>query len=172
MHAIFFGLKRAWHGCLRITRRILAELGLTAARFDLLYILQRGDPCLSVTQRLLRQTLGVNRTTISRMLGSLESLGLVVRERSYGDRRTRSVRLTKAGLRCIRTAIQHLIESGAVQLSVDSAVAGALSSPPGTAWHDDMACLYSIDVLESFLRGLREAYGDTATLYYRWHPDD
>ena len=172
MHAIFFGLKRAWHGCLRITRRILAELGLTAARFDLLYILQEGDSFLSVTQRRLRVTLGVNRTTISRMLGSLESLGLVVRKRSYGDRRTRSVELTDAGRRCIRIAIQHLMDSGAVQLAVDSAVGGALSSPPGTLWHDDMACLYAADVLESCLRGLRQAYGDIATLYYRWHPDD
>ena len=37
MNAIFFGLKRAYHGTLRIYRRALANLGLTAARFDLLY---------------------------------------------------------------------------------------------------------------------------------------
>ena len=40
MHAIFFGLKRAHHGTLRITRRALIALGLTAARFDLLYAVQ------------------------------------------------------------------------------------------------------------------------------------
>jgi MarR family transcriptional regulator for hemolysin len=102
-HAIFFGLRRAWHGFLRITRRALATIGLTSARFDLLYVLQRGDG--RVTQRGLRRTLGVNRTTISRMLGSLEALGLVTREKSYGDRRTREVRLTEEGRRRIRVAV-------------------------------------------------------------------
>jgi DNA-binding MarR family transcriptional regulator len=168
MHAIFFGLKRAWHGCLRITRRVLADLGLTAARFDLLYVLSRD----STTQRQLRLTLGVNRTTISRMLGSLEILGLVAREQSYGDRRTRIVRLTEQGCRCIRIAIRHLIESGQAQLAVDTAIAGAPYRHPGDSWNDDMACLESTEILESFLRGMRESYGDTAGLYYPWHPDD
>ena len=35
MNAIFFGLKRAFHGTLRIARPMLTSLGLTAARFDL-----------------------------------------------------------------------------------------------------------------------------------------
>lgn len=77
MHAILGGLKRAWHGCLRVTRPVLAALALTAARFDLLYVLEKGGR----TRRQLRQTLGVDRTTISRMVGSLDALGFVVRER-------------------------------------------------------------------------------------------
>ena len=170
MHAIFFGLKRAWHGTLRLTRRILAAMGLTAARFDLLYVLDRG--LSRNTQRHLRRTLGVNRTTISRMLGSLETLGLLTRKRAFGDRRTREVELTEEGRRRIRLAIQHLIGSGAVQLAVDNAIAGGPSGRPGSAVHDDWACLVACDVLESFLRGMRETYGDVATLYYRWHPDD
>jgi DNA-binding MarR family transcriptional regulator len=165
MHVIFFGLKRAWHGCLRITRRTLVAMGLTAARFDLLYALQTG---LANTQSRLRRVLGVNRTTVSRMLGSLETLGLITRERPrFGDRRTRDVRLTELGLRRIRIASRGLRGSGAAQLAVDSAIAGY-----GRDWHNDTACLRACEVLDSYLRALREAYGDRATLHYRWHPDD
>jgi hypothetical protein len=52
MNAIFFGLKRAYHGTLRITRSALASLGLTAARCDLLYALDRGG-IFSTPQREL-----------------------------------------------------------------------------------------------------------------------
>jgi DNA-binding MarR family transcriptional regulator len=169
MHSILFGLKRAWHGSLRVTRPVLAALGLTAARFDLLYVLEQG---FSRTQSQLRLTLGVNRTTISRMLGSLESLGLVRREPSSGDRRTHEVLLTDQGTKRIRSAIEQLIGSGLAQLTVDSAIAGGPNARPGSLAHDDWACLVACDVLDSFLSGMREAYGDVATLYYPWHPDD
>ena len=171
MHAIFFGLKRAWHGCLRITRGPLVAMGLTAARLDLLYALQTG---LADTQRRLRRVLGVNRTTISRMLGSLENLGLITRERPrFGDRRTRDIRLTDLGLRRIRIARRGLIGSGAAQLAVDSAIASHRGAEPtGRNWHNDRACLEACEVLDSYLHGIRAAYGDIATLYYRWHPDD
>jgi DNA-binding MarR family transcriptional regulator len=165
MHAILFGLKRTWHGSLRTTRHPLANLGLTAARFDLLYAAQAHGNYSSVTQRKLRHALGVNRTTISRMLGSLEALGLVTRERSYGDRRTRTVVLTAQGRSRIRRAIDRLIGSGAAQLVVDSAVTGE-------PWFDEMACLYAGDAFESFLRRIRSAFRDRATLYYPWQPDD
>jgi DNA-binding MarR family transcriptional regulator len=148
-------------------------VGLTAARFDLLYAVQARDPRLAVTQREIRKTLGVNRTTVSRMLGSLEALGLVTRERAaYGDRRTRTVRLTEQGRRRIRVAIGRLIGSGAAQLAVDSAIAGLPCSPPGRSWYDESACLDASDVLGSFLQGIRRAFGDFATLCYPWHPDD
>ena len=165
MHAILFGLKRAWHGSLRTTRHALAAVGLTAARFDLLYAAHAHEPFGSITQRKLRQTLGVNRTTVSRMLGSLEALGLVTRERAYGDRRTRLVLLTAKGRSRIRRAIARLIGSGAAQLAVDCAVTGE-------PWFDEMACLYASDAFEAFLRRIRSAFGDGATLHYPWHPDD
>ena len=172
MHAILFGLKRAWHGTLRVTRHALACHGLTAARFDLLYALQRAAPYASVTQRALRKTLGVNRTTISRMLGSLEAMGLLTRVRDPDDRRTRAVRLTGRGRKRIRVAMRRLIDRGAAQLAVDSAIAGAPAGRPGDSWHDDRARVVAGDTLESFLRGLRLAYGDVATLPYPWRPDD
>jgi DNA-binding MarR family transcriptional regulator len=162
MNQIFFGLKRAHHGVLRITRSALAKLGLTAARFDLMYVVHDWK---RVTQRELRGALGVSAPTVSRMLASLEELGLLRRERARFDRRQRMVALTEAGHRCIREAIRQLIGWGAAQLLVDSALC------PGR-WNDDMACLTAMDACDGYLSDIREAYGDVATLYYRWHPDD
>jgi DNA-binding MarR family transcriptional regulator len=164
MNAIFFGLKRAFHGTLRIYRRALAQMGLTAARFDLLYAMtQFGSH--GVLQNSLRRTLGVSAPTVSRMLGSLEELGFVRRERAAVDRRLRYVLLTPEGRRRIREAIEAFVRSGHVQLSVDSALCP-------DRWHDDTACLYAMDACESTLRRLRRAYRDSARLHYRWHPDD
>ena len=56
-----------------------------------------------MTQRELRKALGVSGPTVSRMLGSLEELGLVEREVSDLDRRERYVMLTNAG-RALRRA--------------------------------------------------------------------
>jgi DNA-binding MarR family transcriptional regulator len=162
MNQIFFGLKRAHHGVLRITRSALAKLGLTAARFDLMYVVHDWK---GVTQRELRGALGVSAPTVSRMLASLEELGLLRRKRTPYDRRQRLVELTDPGRRCIRDAMRQFIKWGAAQLMVDSALC------PG-GWHDDMACLTAMDTCDGCLSHLRDAYGDVATLYYRWHPDD
>ena len=43
MNQIFFASKRAFHSILRVTRRPLRSLGLTAARFDVLYVLMSDD---------------------------------------------------------------------------------------------------------------------------------
>jgi DNA-binding MarR family transcriptional regulator len=162
MNQIFFGLKRAHHGVLRITRSALAKLGLTAARFDLMYVVhQRED----VTQRELRGKLGVSAATVSRMLKSLEAIGLLQRQRADWDRRQRVVRLTEAGGRCIQSAIRHFIKWGAAQLMVDSALCPE-------HWNDDAQCLIAMDALDGHLSNIRETYGDVATLYYRWDPDD
>jgi DNA-binding MarR family transcriptional regulator len=164
MNAIFFGLKRAFHGTLRITRRTLARVGLTAARFDLMYAVHE-DGEQGTFQRDLRDTLGVSAPTVSRMLASLEELGLVRRKPLMGDRRHRLVTLTQTGRRCIRRAIRLFIRSGRIQLAVDSALC-----PDG--WHDEMASLFAMSDCDGMLQRVRDAYGDIAALYYRWHPDD
>src|ERR1019366_3816694 len=131
MHVIFFGLKRAFHGTLRITRGALATLGLTPARFDLLYIVAKEGS--SLLQRDLQRALGVAAPTVSRMLRSLEDLGLIEREVMEEDHRCRNVLLTKAGRRCVFKAARLLIHTGHIQLMVDSAL-----SPD--RWYDPVAC--------------------------------
>jgi DNA-binding MarR family transcriptional regulator len=165
MNAIFFGLKRAFHGTLRVSRSALKASGLTAARFDLLYILGQ-RPLRADTQRALTRKLGVTRSTVSRMLASLEALGLVRRTRELPDRRQRWVALTDAGRTCIRRAVFRFIGTGAAQLAVDSALGGE-------RWYDsDRHCFFAMAALDQTLSDIRHAFGDCATLYYPWHPDD
>ena len=163
MNILFFGLKRAYHGTLRVTRRALVRLGLTAARFDLLYIVQKGGAVL--TQRELRKALGVAGPTVSRMLRSLEELGLVERVVSDLDRRERFVMLTKLGRRCVRKAARLLIDTGVIQLAID----GALCADQ---WHNATVCETAKNACDRMLARLRRAFGDVATFAYPFCGED
>ncbi len=166
MHAIFFGLKRAHHGTLRITRDVLARMGLTAARFDMLYAIKvrhkRG-----MRQSALRRTLGVCRATVSRMLASLEQLGLVTRKVDSLDTRQRLVKLTTLGRWRIAFAHRQITRSGWAQLAVDSAL-GAEGSK--YRWYDADECVAATLLLEGMLDRLRHAFLDSAKLHYPWNP--
>lgn len=163
MNAIFFGAKRAFHGALRITRQPLARMGLTAARFDMLTAIWRRP--FGVRQASLRRALGVSAPTVSRMLRSLEELGLVKRDRALEDRRQLYVTLTAAGRTSIRRATRSFVWSGAAQLAVDCGLTG-------TRFHDESACMTAMAEAEWVLRRLSSAFRDIATLDYPWHPDD
>lgn len=159
MHAIFFSLKRAFHGSLRVGRDALGRGALTPARFDMMYAIGQG-----LTQRALRDQLGVSAPTVSRMLRSLEELGLVVR-RPWEDARQRWVRLTKLGWRVFRAARREVMDSGFVTLALDSALVGSL-------FHDFSACFLAKSEFEDTLGRIRGAFRDHAVLSYPWHPDD
>ncbi|HEY4015899.1 MAG TPA: MarR family transcriptional regulator [Polyangiaceae bacterium] len=165
MNAIFFGCKRALHGCLRIARQLLAGFDLTPARFDMLTAVGDGGNQGS-TQRELRTMLGVSAATISRMLRSLEDLGLVDRQRlEAGDRRTRWLKLTSKGVAKLRLATCRIVRSGAAQLAIDCALTE-------NRVFDASPCLQEMDLAETVFNRLRRAFGDVATLHYPWHPDD
>jgi DNA-binding MarR family transcriptional regulator len=166
MHAIFFGLKRAHHGTLRITRDILARMGLTAARFDMLYAVKLRRKH-GVLQSALRRALGVCRATVSRMLASLEELGLVTRKACPYDRRQRLVELTTLGRWRIAFAHRHLSRSGWAQLAVDSAL-GAEGNQ--YHWYDQEECIAVTALLDGLLDQLRRAFLDRARLHYPWNP--
>jgi DNA-binding MarR family transcriptional regulator len=162
MHAIFFGLKRAHHGTLRIARDVLARMGLTAARFDMLYALESRRRA-GVLQSEVRRMLGVCRATVSRMLASLEELGLVKREPYPHDRRQRLVLLTAQGRDRIGYAHRQLIGSGWAQLAVDSALGGAGSK---YHWYDKKECIAATLLLDGLLDQVRRVFFDRARLDY------
>jgi DNA-binding MarR family transcriptional regulator len=169
MNAITFGTKRAFQGFLRATRKQLVEMGLTAARFDLLSTLVnwRHDGVCSpgVRQSAIRRMLGVTAPVVTRMVRALEALGLVKRWREQrGDRRQVRVGLTEAGERCISKAREVMLP--AVRNMVLRAICfGRQDSASARFVH--------MDTLESYLRSLRGRFGERATLYYPWgHPDD
>ena len=168
MNAIMFGTKRAFHGFLRVSRRPLAWLGLTAARFDLMAAIvmrnHRSWPSKDLRQSELRKILGVTAPVITRMAKSLEALGLVRRERDPRDRRQVRVVLTDAGKECIMRA-WHVM-TRAMRRLVDVALCGGKH-------RDRDLYIERMMIVEGCLDVLRTEFGDTANLYYRWgHPDD
>jgi DNA-binding MarR family transcriptional regulator len=167
MHTVFFGLKRAHHSVLRISRDALAKMGLTAARFDMLYAVKThgGD----MRQSTLRRWLGVGRTTVSRMLASLEELGLVARRGHWHDRRQKVVRLTTLGSKRIDFAHRRFTRSGWAQLAIDTALCGDHQSD---RWCDPGQCIVATSTIDGMLKHLRRAFWDRATLYYPWGPGD
>jgi DNA-binding MarR family transcriptional regulator len=170
MNAHFFGTKRAFHAILRITRKPLASFGLTAARYDMLFAIFGGVPdsdaddtdCITDQSELSCQ-LGVHKSVVSRMLRSLERIGLVVRERCVGDRRRLIVELTAAGIARLRDAARCLVR--ACQRLLFMAVCFG-------RWRDPGQRFRHLSEYDSYLHGIRSEYGDTAWLAYPWHPDD
>ena len=168
MNEITFGTKRAFHGFLKFTRKPLAQMGLTAARFDMLRGLMTARhlewrwPWFP--QRVVRRRLGVTAPVVTRMLKALEKLGLVVRRRHPRDKRQLEVRLTDEGERCIRAA------SRVMTRAVDRLVHEAICC--GKHRNRDQRWIH-MDTLEGYLDNLRRMFGDTATLQYLYfHPDN
>jgi DNA-binding MarR family transcriptional regulator len=162
MHDTFFGIKRAFHGILRIARGPLATLGLTPARFDMLYVLYESMDHWAL-QSAIRRVLGVTAPTVSRMLRSLEQLGLVKRTSFELDKRDRVVELTDAGLRRMQNAHDALVASGAAQLAIDCALAFPRQ-------HDRGHCGRVMRILDRLLGRMRLQFRDTATLAYKKLP--
>jgi DNA-binding MarR family transcriptional regulator len=171
MNAISFATKRAFHGFLRVTRKPLQSLspGLTAARFDMLYVLLTGSGTEfflngTTLQKEVRRALGVSAPVVSRMLRALEQLGWVTRRRPESDRRQREVSLTERGLACIRNA--HNALRGAAKRLVYRAICFGRH-------RDAQQRFEHMATLEIYLSSMRAQWDDTASLYYRWgHPDD
>jgi DNA-binding MarR family transcriptional regulator len=168
MNAVAFGAKRVFHGFLRVMRKPLASVGLTPARFDMLYAMfSRGGrerTRRSITQSALRRELGVCASVVSRMVRKLEQLRLVVRERGAFDRRQILIRLTDRGWERIE-GVQRWLLRAVMRLVLEAICFGKHSDP--------FARLHHMESLEGYLRVLRDNFFDTATLYYSWgHPDD
>jgi DNA-binding MarR family transcriptional regulator len=164
MHSLFFSIKRTHHRILAFGRNCFFKaIGLTPARYDMLHALRGTESDIIITQRRLRDILGVTAPTVSRMAISLEKLGLLTRKRSIADARQIIVRLTEEGLAKLATATRMAIGSGAVDLVVDSIFS--------FKWYSDArwAELYA---LEEILLYARRQLRDRAEILYFFHPDD
>ena len=166
MHVLYFGLKRAFQATLKINRPLLDRHGITPARFDLLYRIHK-ERYGQVRQSTVRRSLGVARPTVSRMVRSLEKLGLLVREREWGDSRQRKLRLSIAGKKVVRRVLRRLVRSDVVDRCVRRAF--AYPNPPSSRRNTPFGL---IDALDYTLNRFRRCFGDFATLEYPWHPDD
>ena len=163
MHSVFFSLKRAFHKTAAFGRWLLTDVALTPSRFDMLYVLHE-NKC-AMRQSDLRRSLGVTAATVSRMLHSLEELGLISRNQEpCGDRRQRSVSMTREGIRRVRRAMRTLLGLGVVHFAVETMLAPRL-----TRFADRLSAVESCEIA---LVRIREWLCDTAWVAYPWHPDD
>ncbi len=160
MHAAFFGLKRAHHAVLRLGRHAFASMGLTAARFDLLFAVHSHNG-RRMPQRALQRMLGVCRATVSRMLRSLEELGLVRRTPSDVDRRRKLVQLTKEGRSRVWKALRRLVRNGMARLALNTALG---ANEKRCAWFDADACWTVAEALRMTLLDIRRTFGDSGHL--------
>jgi DNA-binding MarR family transcriptional regulator len=151
------------------TRKPLASLGLTAARFDLLYALlsREGSDLIryGTRQSELRGKLGVCASVVSRMLASLEAVGWVTRRRLQqgSDRRQCWVMLTAGGRQRIAVAFKMLRRTS--WRLVHQAICFGKH-------RDTSSQFVHTSQVESYRQAMRSEYGDTATLIHPWHPDD
>jgi DNA-binding MarR family transcriptional regulator len=145
-------------------------MGLTAARFDLLYVLRehlmemRGP----MPQRDVVRELGVTPPVVSRMLKSLRELGLVTRQRDPLDGRAWLVSLTVSGRYAIRDAVDVFITRGRAERHVERGLCPGM--PPGADRED--TAFVRMTHLEALLDDLRKGWHARGRLYYPWHPDD
>ncbi len=163
MHNVLFSLKRAFHKSVQAGLRLTRPFGLTPARFDLLYALAPASTKGHWSRQfVLRYRLGVSAPTVSKMVTSLEQLGLVVRLR---DEKGRScgVKLTKEGMERLAEAMRALLVSGVVHRRVRSFWPRNL----------DLNAKAAIAALEATMRELVETLGclrdrlhDRATFKY------
>ena len=167
MHAILFGLKRAYWGSIANSRRPLDDHRphLTAARFDMMRAVQ-AHPLSFILQSQLRHVLGVCRPVVTRMLKSLVELGWLTRKRSVIDRRTYDVRLTEEGAKMIEFAHYRFVRSMRARRWVHQALLGM------DRWPNKRAAFAAVEALERWLNRLRTEWMAGGTLVYPWHPED
>jgi DNA-binding MarR family transcriptional regulator len=168
MDRIFYGLKRAYHSTLRISRRDFKEIGNTPARMDILHALynrgRRWTP--PIWQSLLRRIIGYTaRSTISELLRELEDRLWVRRKRSKQDKRQVEVELTEKGRRALEAAYSRF-DGGwplhALSWAKDwrEPVVDELE-----AWR---AFIGKMGRLETILLNVRFALRDTGCVHYSW----
>jgi DNA-binding MarR family transcriptional regulator len=167
MNELTFATKRAYQGFLRLTRKGFASVGITAARFDMLLAirgsLRRNCRGPGVMQYELVHALGVCKSVVSRMLGSLEKLGLVERFFDEDDQRYLGVSLTDRGESVFFAARDLLMRA------VRHVVVTAVCFGQRRARSEQQA---RVHWMRAHLSAMRVYFGDRAPLEYDWAAPD
>lgn len=143
--ALFFG-----HLLMRVSRtwRIvvdgrLADLGLTDTTWVPLFHLHAADQALTLKQ--LAQRVGLDSSTLVRVVDLLESRGLVVRETDASDRRSKSLRLTEQGLAVVADVRGKLYQVEAQVLAGMDARTISTLREGMQELHERLACIQTQD---------------------------
>ena len=161
MHTVFFGIKRVHLRLLTLTRPLLEDAGLTPARFDMLRIISLHQH--GIIQRNIRYLLGVSAATVSRMLKSLQVLGLVVRRPYERDRRCVLITITEVGIDSMRRALHATTESRIADAVAAKGVTGNRSARAETP---DVR--RKVASFEDLLVRMRNVYEDPSPVRHPW----
>ena len=165
MHFFFSKGRRVFHKANAVGQWLVDGFGLTPARYDMMYAIRHHWRNGRIVQSVLREVLGVAAQTVSKMVGALEKLGLVVRTKgAYGDKRQREVALTAEGKRRIEAATAAMNDDG----DVDQVVAAVVSREP----LDAGVTFQALEAIEESFRVILSRTGDQSSLHYAWHPED
>ncbi|MFE4516552.1 MarR family winged helix-turn-helix transcriptional regulator [Kitasatospora sp. NPDC056783] len=119
---VFGRLKRLYRLVDAELNRTFAEHGLDAASFDVLATLKRSGPPYRLTPTGLMRSAMVTSGAITQRLDRLEARGLVTRDRSDQDGRSREVALTPEGHALIDRALpDHLATEHRMLAGLDEA---------------------------------------------------
>ena len=89
---------------------VLVAHGLTVGGFEVLATLRSSPPALQMTPTELYRTLLVTSGGLTKTLKGLEEAGLVVRQQSEADKRSKFVQLTSAGKSKIESVMAEVNE--------------------------------------------------------------
>lgn len=101
-----------------VTGPVFAAHGLTGPDFDVLATLRRTGQPYRLTPGALSDTLLLTSGGMTGRLDRLEARGLVLREASTDDRRTRLVTLTEAGTAVVERCLADLVQTQGDVVSV------------------------------------------------------
>jgi DNA-binding MarR family transcriptional regulator len=103
-------LRQAARHVTQVYDRFLAPSGLRATQYSILARLNRKGP---MTINALAAELVMDRTTLGRNILPLRREGFVAVVAGISDRRSRELRLTRAGLARVRSALKHWTQAQA-----------------------------------------------------------
>jgi len=142
---------------------------MTPARFDLLYCVRqvglslgakpRASRLFGIEQAALGRALGLQRSTVSKMLKRLEGMGWVERSPATDDRRQKYVRLSEEGLRRIWRAMRRVFRP--------RLFLGRYERIAKKLWPDDHA-LIGVERMFRTVADVARELGDSATLWYNF----
>ena len=143
--ALFFGhmlmrVSRTWRS---VEDGRLADLGLTDTTWVPLFHLHAADQALTLKQ--LAQRVGLDSSTLVRVVDLLESRGLVVRETDASDRRSKSLRLTEQGLAVVADVRGKLYQVEAQVLAEMDARTISTLREGMQQLHERLACIQTQD---------------------------
>lgn len=143
--ALFFGhllmrVSRTWRS---VVDGRLADLGLTDTTWVPLFHLHAADQALTLKQ--LAQRVGLDSSTLVRVVDLLESRGLVVRETAASDRRSKSLRLTEQGLAVVADVRGKLHQVEAQVLAGMEARTVSTLREGMQQLHERLACIQTQD---------------------------